>query len=799
MAEIEIIEAVPRKDPIELIGIDELVEGGIEGAANKQAIAIANNLKYLDDISIDTWSSKVDGYKLHSIVILDSGDIVKTVIPNNTANPNIDMSGWVLDDTSVNALKKGIKNDGVTSIKNSFGDLVNSLNDGDTLVLPKGRGEYFWDASSGTLDINKNISIVSDGAVIRVKGFDGYSPFISFNNSNPILSFPAVDVLHDLKKGAKILNVKNNPVADPAEYFVFIDSTEVAIHRPLFVEDYVKKLTIDFADNNYTLRNPMPFGFDDLSKVTLRFVKKEYPAKLSGFRIIPTDDHPVSTYYLQFSYKSRLTIDDVVVDTKGRQSQGVLFHYNRCCGVTTLLSGGRGANKGDVNFNTYVFSQSASSYLKWDRCFYNDTEYKDKSTKGIGGRNGFRNHVDSCLINGVDDHWGHDGLITNMNIPKGITWAGGGLVVENCHSIDNLVQLRTDTPFADGILKIKDCTSATSLLNAYGHQWPSQVAGDFCTHKVWNVVDIDGTYDLSKMSAAVVLIKEPNIKQSDVFRNTVLKITGTVLQSDGNKKGLLEFWAQSGLDGLDVPPLVGDLNLKKLFGLIFIDVLNIVQDSQNIADRPSLIIGGVADEYIIKSNNISFQNLRADIITINDSSLIDTKTVVNTLACNTLYLNNFKFKGGKNIWPYDVSRDKYPNFEVHLLNPHAQHQNIIASMFGSAIKSSRGGVFRQGWKTAQGWDLVNYDRDFCVTYTVPSSGIVVPPNGVSAELSVDFVNANYDSFIRPLFVYGNGDIFIDLIRKKTTGVEYKTYFKFRNTSASQVTIPEGTTVKFKVV
>lgn len=42
------------------------------------------------------WKSKSSGYALNERVMLDNGDIVKSEIPNNTNNPNSDMTGWEL-------------------------------------------------------------------------------------------------------------------------------------------------------------------------------------------------------------------------------------------------------------------------------------------------------------------------------------------------------------------------------------------------------------------------------------------------------------------------------------------------------------------------------------------------------------------------------------------------------------------------------------------------------------------------------------------------------------------------------
>lgn len=68
-------------------------------------------------------------------VVLANGDIVKSTTPNNTTNPNIDMTGWVLDDNTVNNIDELLL---IQSPKNSKTVFVKSRN-GNTL---KGGG-YF--------------------------------------------------------------------------------------------------------------------------------------------------------------------------------------------------------------------------------------------------------------------------------------------------------------------------------------------------------------------------------------------------------------------------------------------------------------------------------------------------------------------------------------------------------------------------------------------------------------------------------------------------------------------------------
>ncbi|EXE75028.1 hypothetical protein J587_0272 [Acinetobacter baumannii 144107] len=48
----------------------------------------------------NTWYAKPLGYELNARVMLTNGDIVRSTVANNTTDPNVDMTGWVLDNAS---------------------------------------------------------------------------------------------------------------------------------------------------------------------------------------------------------------------------------------------------------------------------------------------------------------------------------------------------------------------------------------------------------------------------------------------------------------------------------------------------------------------------------------------------------------------------------------------------------------------------------------------------------------------------------------------------------------------------
>src|SRR5699024_3950107 len=74
----------------------------------------------------NTWYAKPLGYELNARVMIENGDIVKSTIADNTANPNVDMTGCVnpekeQSDTNNIILRKLAR----TVYVNDYGDVGN--------------------------------------------------------------------------------------------------------------------------------------------------------------------------------------------------------------------------------------------------------------------------------------------------------------------------------------------------------------------------------------------------------------------------------------------------------------------------------------------------------------------------------------------------------------------------------------------------------------------------------------------------------------------------------------------------
>jgi hypothetical protein len=74
---------------------NEFASGGANGNMNEQAKSLAARSELLKQYVALPYESKTSGYALNERVQLATGDIVRSTIPSNVNNPNVDMTGWV--------------------------------------------------------------------------------------------------------------------------------------------------------------------------------------------------------------------------------------------------------------------------------------------------------------------------------------------------------------------------------------------------------------------------------------------------------------------------------------------------------------------------------------------------------------------------------------------------------------------------------------------------------------------------------------------------------------------------------
>lgn len=98
--------------------------------------------------------NKSGGYALHARVVLENGDIVKSIIDGNTNDPNVDMTGWVKDNSASQIIDKSGKTQ--QEINDNQGELNSKF---------KNRIVYFEDFVSdvtGTTDVTAEMQSLLD-------------------------------------------------------------------------------------------------------------------------------------------------------------------------------------------------------------------------------------------------------------------------------------------------------------------------------------------------------------------------------------------------------------------------------------------------------------------------------------------------------------------------------------------------------------------------------------------------------------------------------------------------------------
>ena len=131
---------------------NEFATGGANGNMNEQAKSLAARSELLKQYAALPYESKTGGYALNERVQLANGDVVKSTIPNNINDPNVDMTGWV------NALDASFIFDGNENqhqINNSLIRTYNSVSDLLSIPNPRHGQVAFvrhYDLEQGILD-----------------------------------------------------------------------------------------------------------------------------------------------------------------------------------------------------------------------------------------------------------------------------------------------------------------------------------------------------------------------------------------------------------------------------------------------------------------------------------------------------------------------------------------------------------------------------------------------------------------------------------------------------------------------
>lgn len=124
---------------------------------------------------VDYWVERAGGYPINKRVMLANGDIVKNTSPNNTNDPNSDMTGWVKENSASQIFDESGKNQ----------QQINSEQ-----VSKDNQAFQTWFSKAGGWTINDTVRLTNGDIVINTVAGNTANPntnrtgWVSFGNSN---------------------------------------------------------------------------------------------------------------------------------------------------------------------------------------------------------------------------------------------------------------------------------------------------------------------------------------------------------------------------------------------------------------------------------------------------------------------------------------------------------------------------------------------------------------------------------------------------------------------------------------
>ena len=696
-----------------------------------------------------------------------------------------------------NVTKIFFTNNANTDISSDFANFVNAQNDGDTIIVPN--GIYKWDGSSGIKLITKRVNIEFRGKIEA-------SP-----TENHLFEFkpPASD--YQIINGADFFNtapakfstglsVKYVPADLPHEYFISLESTEVLIMRSGFVDPYYKNITVDIIDSTWKLRNPLPLGFTDLSKLKVHLIKKSKQRMWVKGLNIKSTSIPVgqASRYVHCMYMNAVDFIDCSIDQSDFKNHGSMIALTRCLDVTGkgILLDGSNANNGD----SYGILNSISSYLTFNN-IRSQNDGIAKVSRGYEGRHGYNVTFNNCLLNGIDDHWGIDYIIDDVKMVRGVGMAGGGVTILNSTSQGDLFTQRTDTPYNDGSLIIKNSKAVGRLALFTGNTY--EIATDNLTdHKYFNVIDIDvGMRDMTNTASSAVTFKEFNatlpLEKRNKTSEIIIRNATCVSLNNNNPTKLIEYWQQFVGNGTtaEVAPFLGDFDSK-----VFCKKLTVkdVTASYAAGKTNALLDILIADEVVIDNvEPFNVFSVRARSLTMNDNVQSDTGyTPAITVDSAEINIKGHIQKQGTSA--FSLSRVFNTTPKVYAFDSRFYNRDSFVNAFKTYLEASLGCVFVDttvSTNNALGYrSRNNYIKNLTARYDFTES-VVVAANGqtplytvsIPAMQKEDIIIAQQNSWLE----------MIEVRIRKTVNGSFQFYVS--NPTSSQITIDAGKAINFIII
>ena len=705
--------------------------------------------------------------------------------------------------------RHAVPNQNTVSIHTIFAAVANSLNDGDKLTIPS--GNWYW---NGQAVITKQINIECLGTInadYRVNSAHVvFQPPVDY-------TFNAFDFVTAMPKGAKKLTLKGTFAGNLSDYFVVMSSTEVAMHRAGFSEDYLKYLVFDITKDDFTLRDPLPFGINDLTKATLRLVKKRQPVQHRGFNFNTQNTDPTTTqgHSIMYNYASNVRVVDALINQGKNGVFGDAISISNSYNIQHENCHTAGERvQTDTTYNFLIYNSAYCNFHKCSNIQKGTGAYNSQT--GIAGRYGYKITVDNCDLSRIDDHWGYDYLVINSNTENGVITSGGSVTIKNCTG-DVIFFQRADPPFNEGTLTIEDCKYHSNLIQMLGHDSPVWASKDYATRKCFDVINIKNVTPIASLLNPVrtasipkmILMRDPQLDETSVYRDTILNIDSVSLIND--------------VGGVDPIQLIDCFNesedkiylnydKKKMFSSINLTKVKALY--LNGANPYHIGVPPICDTLNISNDceNVEFLRVRARVFNNRNSAVKNVGTGSRFFDCEKMVINGMDLSQLTTALNSVAKASRYyQSTSVHIYNSIVPSQLYIWNAFTNPANAVVEGI---NLKVATGNSIANYDMggrgdpfipdvrnyhsDLIVRYTIPSA-ITLAAGVESSVFQLNFANVKAADT-----VVGRFDIQQDIQVTVVAPTSYnnglnKIYYKLKNTSAVSVTIPIGEFLTFRVV
>lgn len=429
----------------------------------------------------------VDGkaYGLNERVQLENGDIVQSLVPNNTNDPNVDMTGWVvanpyfvgspLEFLSLpsNRLKEGrwTSQDGYSwdVSSNGVGDFA--LHGKQVTVLPLGgclHFEAFGSVGNADVDVtDKFINFAAASSARKLPWIVGAGEH--FINPSAPINFTTSGVTHgvivmdrsnpnatvafvrdddgeavDVTAWNLTAGIRNIGATNAANKVVHIDSSEILIER-LNNAPYVKREMV-LLDASGSTSRPLTNTYNDKSKVYATAWEQSDPIYVKiNVKLIGVGTGASSGSVLV--QRDNCVVEEEYIRT-GDANLSLFSVVSQCINTVFIRPKVEGV-KLDGSGYGIMFSSTLNSRVEFGNM--------PNCRHSIAGRH----NIDGVVLGGFykdfDDHWGVNWLIQDCTFDPGlggncIGMAGADLTIIRPTQLSgrSLTDVRADTPYLAG-------------------------------------------------------------------------------------------------------------------------------------------------------------------------------------------------------------------------------------------------------------------------------------------------------------------------------------------------------------